>query len=861
MPEIQVNLEKLQNLMTEGSRNFDPSTIRRKDIVLLIGATGAGKSTTINYMIGHQMVETQTASGRCVVDVDGGNSSPKIGHRVGHNASETLYPAPYEGRGDGSIYCDMPGHDDIGGIERRLVISTFVCRALKLARSVKVMLIIDYNTFSPLGRGGQFLKLCELLKNIFKDIQEIQRSMMVIVTGGPTVVYRRTEEGIGKTNVQSFLHDYLSNLAGCLQSELREGPNNVDHSKIDEMEKEYQIVTSILSCCANNKLINIDVLDNGDCRGRIIRCLHSLQPVATTAFDFGQFDEKRNMFFSKMHTIAKRGLRRFSERRQYNDRIRGINDSINQKNNVIAESNRTIVNLGQRKDQRMTREEQIGALTLEKQRYIEENMRRTTELSQRRETIQNLTGQIRNIERDGELEVRHWVTTAPNPNPNFINLLRGNVPQNWFGDGIVHILGSILEYTGVTVRNVHTFEYPYRQDRPIASIEKRRIDGNPVAAGDLRHGEEFVDKGTNLQEGQFIMTYRAPFGENPGMVVTAFVKRKDLESVRLNKERIVNELTELNSRVNILEHAIYDNDVQIRNLEDRIQRLNVPDMTVNQLNQEIRNLEAQNQRITTEELPGLRNDLQHLKDEKLIKSTSKLDKLKNDIRLFNYVEKILNSLSLEALENDDERGFFSAFLNEYTTFRKETLFVVHYRSEGTCAIHLAGSFNNWLNNNSGRISSDRCLEWKMGKLNNENCWVLTAPLSEGAHSFKYVINEGATWEADPKYLRDSDGNSVMNVGFVGTMLAIRSLLNQAIIRPGEGNKVELKFINLERAQEFQHQLRQIGIENDFVGGNNNNENGYIFALTATQYNTTCQDDDAYSNLVEAMRSESHSFSI
>lgn len=66
-----------------------------KDVVLVIGNTGAGKTTTTDYLIGHAM-EKRTMDGRKVVDVK--KKSPQIpmgiiGHKL--SKAETLYPTVY----------------------------------------------------------------------------------------------------------------------------------------------------------------------------------------------------------------------------------------------------------------------------------------------------------------------------------------------------------------------------------------------------------------------------------------------------------------------------------------------------------------------------------------------------------------------------------------------------------------------------------------------------------------------------------------------------------------------------------------------------------------------------------------------
>ena len=65
------------------------------DIALIIGITGAGKSTVANYLIGHKLKKI-TKNGKIAVDIDYDEQTYEqldysiIGHNV--STSETLFP-------------------------------------------------------------------------------------------------------------------------------------------------------------------------------------------------------------------------------------------------------------------------------------------------------------------------------------------------------------------------------------------------------------------------------------------------------------------------------------------------------------------------------------------------------------------------------------------------------------------------------------------------------------------------------------------------------------------------------------------------------------------------------------------------
>jgi 1,4-alpha-glucan branching enzyme len=79
---------------------------------------------------------------------------------------------------------------------------------------------------------------------------------------------------------------------------------------------------------------------------------------------------------------------------------------------------------------------------------------------------------------------------------------------------------------------------------------------------------------------------------------------------------------------------------------------------------------------------------------------------------------------------------------------------------GAKTVHLAGQFNNWLDNDQGRVSGHA--EWMLQNDGAGN-WSITVPLAAGKYPFKYVVDGGDRWELDPKMPTSSDGNSEVEV--------------------------------------------------------------------------------------------------
>lgn len=83
-----------------------------------------------------------------------------------------------------------------------------------------------------------------------------------------------------------------------------------------------------------------------------------------------------------------------------------------------------------------------------------------------------------------------------------------------------------------------------------------------------------------------------------------------------------------------------------------------------------------------------------------------------------------------------------------------------YTDAAAKTVHVAGEFNNWLNNVEGRVTGHT--EWMMHSDGAGN-WKFTAHLAPGRHKFKYVIDGGTRWEQDPRLPVATDGNSIIEV--------------------------------------------------------------------------------------------------
>jgi 1,4-alpha-glucan branching enzyme len=98
--------------------------------------------------------------------------------------------------------------------------------------------------------------------------------------------------------------------------------------------------------------------------------------------------------------------------------------------------------------------------------------------------------------------------------------------------------------------------------------------------------------------------------------------------------------------------------------------------------------------------------------------------------------------------------------SEFPTRAKSGEVTFQLVAPGVKSVHLAGEFNNWADNQDGRVTStSAALEGP----DENGVWKLAIPLAPGQHAYQFVI-DGSTWIQDPNQAaEDSERHSLVKV--------------------------------------------------------------------------------------------------
>lgn len=183
---------------------------RGKDIICILGNTGAGKSTFINYVEGveyeHVRVEfesllsegegekTRKVETRSVLQPKTGSKVPEI-MKVSHSLkSETFVPDVKDAVGDlgeGVVWADCPGFLDSRGEEIKIANAINISKVLTAAKSMRVVVLINKASVDAAKSQG-ITELRRMIVDLFggeeyfmRCQQRLQQSILVGISQAP----------------------------------------------------------------------------------------------------------------------------------------------------------------------------------------------------------------------------------------------------------------------------------------------------------------------------------------------------------------------------------------------------------------------------------------------------------------------------------------------------------------------------------------------------------------------------------------------------------------------------------------------------------------------------------------------------
>lgn len=204
------SVTKIFEFLDASSRNFTLG--KQKDVVIVLGTTGSGKSTLTLLLTGAELVAVETAvgSGEYVVK----DKKDLISPPDQTTKSQTIIPNLLIDNELSISYYDCAGFEDSRGIDHDISVTFLIQKLLKHANSVKFMFTIPYSSVRIGGDRHDFKKLARHATALIKNIGKYSNATTLIVTkvetkisNGQVVTDQKTIE-----NIANFVNQTLFDL-------------------------------------------------------------------------------------------------------------------------------------------------------------------------------------------------------------------------------------------------------------------------------------------------------------------------------------------------------------------------------------------------------------------------------------------------------------------------------------------------------------------------------------------------------------------------------------------------------------------------------------------------------------------------
>ncbi len=153
---------------------------RGKEVIALIGDTGTGKSTAINYLLGKRMAATERGMSTVINVAAGEQEAAKIGHQLQRSETDFthIYPVP----NSRNALADCGGFLDTRGVSTEIAVNMSLKLTMQNARNVKLVLCLACDKLIG-DRCVAFMRtLSTVLGTLLRDYRAHQGSIILMIT-------------------------------------------------------------------------------------------------------------------------------------------------------------------------------------------------------------------------------------------------------------------------------------------------------------------------------------------------------------------------------------------------------------------------------------------------------------------------------------------------------------------------------------------------------------------------------------------------------------------------------------------------------------------------------------------------------
>ncbi len=276
-------------------------------LIPLIGGTGSGKSTVLNYLMGSKM-KPEKIGGKNVISTESSYPYAKIGHAA---TTQTLYPEIHRSRTNGYAYCEFPsssksmrdiGVETLNSLGMELIIES--------AKNIPAVIIVVSYSELNFVRAILFLELIKKLGNLFRNSEEIANSLLFVVTKVPEGINEKDIlEQIGEI-LRYSIEENAHSFKKLEKRDVNEHPSNSTIGEINELKRRHRELVILEGIVQHKNLFVIDVLDSKSKEKiELWMAVRKERALTASSFDFDSYDEYHVEFNTWMFEVASEGAR------------------------------------------------------------------------------------------------------------------------------------------------------------------------------------------------------------------------------------------------------------------------------------------------------------------------------------------------------------------------------------------------------------------------------------------------------------------------------------------------------------------------------------------------------------------------
>lgn len=196
--------------------------IEGKDVILIVGKTGTGKSCLIQGIAGKSFEKASFSCGGAVSKDVFEARDPVPGFEIGHaKVSMTKHIKCFLRKGNTNqeiVYLDTPGFEDTEGEEIDVGTSCMLSQVAKKCRTMRFVMMINYVSLLE-DRGGAMRSILKFMRNFVRDFNKEKKSFMFLFTHADEI--KDVPDSLEGAK-ESLLNEIIRTLSGTQDDDVKD---------------------------------------------------------------------------------------------------------------------------------------------------------------------------------------------------------------------------------------------------------------------------------------------------------------------------------------------------------------------------------------------------------------------------------------------------------------------------------------------------------------------------------------------------------------------------------------------------------------------------------------------------------------